>query len=69
MNANDVPECSRELLNSAIRLLKGNLGHVLPEDMVMMIYNLGRLDGRMEQLDRDEEVLTLGLIPSAGTIQ
>jgi hypothetical protein len=52
-----IPQESRELLESAIRLLKSPLASLAHDDVVLMAYNLGRMDGRMEQLDRCDAVI------------
>lgn len=51
-----IPQESRELLESAVRMLQADRGGMTTDDLVLMVYNLGRIDGRMVQLDRDEAI-------------
>ncbi len=50
-----IDQQSRELLESAIKLLESHA--LCADEIVMMAYNLGRIDGRMEQLDRSEAMV------------
>jgi hypothetical protein len=51
-----IPAESLDLLESAIRLLRA-ARELCADDIVLMAYNLGRVDGRMEQLDRSEAMV------------
>jgi hypothetical protein len=46
---------TQEILKAAVRLAKSDAFSV--EDIVTSVYMLGRLDGAMSQLDRDEEMV------------
>jgi hypothetical protein len=48
---------SRALLESAVRMLESRLQPLHTDEIVLMVYNLGRMDGRMEQLDRSEAMV------------
>lgn len=52
-----IPKDSRELLELAARMLQADRSEMNNDEIVLMIYNLGRFDGRMEQLDRDEAIV------------
>ncbi len=45
-----IPKDSRELLESAVRMHQMDRAEMTTEELVLMVYNLGRIDGRMGQL-------------------
>lgn len=49
-----IPTDSRELLELAVRMLAADRCEMNAEEVVLMVYHLGRGDGRAEQLSRDE---------------
>ena len=51
-----IPKESRELLESAARMHQMDRSEITTDELVLWVYNLGRIDGRMQQLDRNEEI-------------
>ena len=51
-----LPDESAGLLQSVIKLLQMPKPMIPVEDLVLMVYNLGKSEGRMEQLARCEEI-------------
>ena len=52
-----LPADSRELLELAVRMLDSPVAALARDEIVLMIYNLGRDDGGMEQLERGEALV------------
>ena len=46
-----IPQESRELIESAVRMIETERNEISTAEVALMIYNLGRIDGRMKQLD------------------
>lgn len=47
---------TREMIASAVRILNATPRTLDTEDIVLMVYNLGRIDGSLTQLSVDEEM-------------
>jgi hypothetical protein len=54
--SNYLPDESASLLQSVIKLLQLPKAIIPVEDLVLMVYNLGKGEGRLEQLERNEEI-------------
>jgi hypothetical protein len=54
MVSSAIPDDSRELLELAVRMLRADRSEMTADEVVLMVYHLGRGDGRSQQLDRDE---------------
>lgn len=49
-----IPADSCELLELAVRMLRADRSEITADEVVLMVYHLGRSDGGAQQLDRDE---------------
>lgn len=54
-----IPKESRALLESASRMHQMDRSEITTDELVLMVYNLGRIDGRTQQLDMSDSVRAL----------
>ena len=54
-----IPKESRELLESAARMHQMDRSEITTDELVLWVYNLGRIDGRTQEMDMSESVRAL----------
>ena len=52
-----IPAESRDLLESATRMFRDPMAPLAIDELVLMVYNLGRCDGRVQQLASVEAMI------------
>jgi hypothetical protein len=57
MSNSAIPKDSRELLELAVRMLRADRSEMTADEVVLMVYHLGRGDGRLQQLDADRTMV------------
>ena len=54
-----IPKESRGLIESAVSMLTMDRSESTTEEVALMLYNLGRIDGRTQEMDMSESVRAL----------